>query len=101
MGKTVREKRATKPSFLSHSTEMVLGDQGTDHQVTGEILPERKMGVSPIGGARETAQRLPHTQAVRPIERSASVSRANARGVIDLPCGEPGRAGKQRGGVGA
>lgn len=80
---------------------MVLGDQGTDHQATGLILPERKMGVSPIGGVRETAQRLPHTQAVRPIERSASMPRANARGDIDLPRGEPGRAGKQHGGAGA
>lgn len=53
----------------------MLGDQGTDHQVTGAILPERKMGVSPIGGVRETAQRLPHTQAVKPVERPASMSR--------------------------
>lgn len=79
----------------------VLGDQGTDHQVTGQILPEGKMGASPIGGVRETAQRLPHTQAVRPIERSASVPRANARGVIGLPRCAPGRTGKQHGGAGA
>lgn len=101
MGKAVCVEHTNKPSFLSHQIEVVLGDQGTDHQVTGEILPERKMGESPIDGARETAQRLPHTKAVKPIERSASVSRADARGVIDLPCGEPGRAGKQQGGAGA
>ena len=100
MGKAVRIMRTNKPSFLSHP-KRVLGDQGTDHQVTGEILPERKMGVSPIGGVRETAQRLPHTQAVRPIERSASVPRAKACGVIGLPCCEPGRTGKQHGGAGA
>jgi hypothetical protein len=66
-------QRTNKPPFLSHPISKVLGDQGTDHQATGAILPERKMGVSPIGGVRETAQRLPHTQAVRPTERSASV----------------------------
>lgn len=100
MGKAVLRLRTDKPPFLSHQRK-VLGDQGTDHQVTGAILPEGKMGASPIGGARETAQRLPHTQAVRPIERSASVSRAKARGVIDLPCCAPGRAGEQQGGAGA
>ena len=95
MGKAVRNSRTNKPPLLSHQTK-VLGDQGTDDRATGAILPEQKVGESPIDGVRETAQRLPHMQAVRLIERSASVSRAYARGAIDLPWCEPGRAGKQR-----
>jgi hypothetical protein len=100
MGKNVRIQRAYKPSSLSHPTK-VLGDQGTDHQATGAILPERKVGVSPIGGVRETAQRLPHTRAVRLIERSASASRTQSCGGVGLPRSEPGRTGKLRGEAGA
>lgn len=57
----------------------MLGDQGTDDRVTGSILPERKVGNGNEPHQRrctKRAQRLPHTQAVRPIERSASASRA-------------------------
>lgn len=55
----------------------MLGDQGTDDRVTGSILPERKVGTEPHQRrCAKGAQRLPHTRAVRPIERSASASRA-------------------------
>lgn len=55
----------------------MLGDQGTDDRVTGSILPKRKVGTEPHQRrCAKSAQRLPHTQAVRPIERSASASRA-------------------------
>ena len=75
MGKSVRIMRTNKPSFLSHP-KGVLGDQGTDHQVTGTILPERKMGVSPIDGVRETAH-VCHTR--RPSGRSRDRHRCHAR----------------------
>ena len=71
MGKTVRIQRTHKPSVLSHPTK-VLGDQGTDHQVTGAILPEGKMGESPIeGGARKCATSATH--AGRQAGREASI----------------------------
>jgi len=74
------QSHPTKPLLLSHPN-LVLGDQGTDHQVTGSILPERKVGVSPTGGLREIAERLPHTQAVKANrEIGIGVTREVARG---------------------
>jgi hypothetical protein len=52
--------RTNKPSSLSHPIK-VLGDQGTDHRVTGWILPEGKVGESPTdGGARKCATSATH-----------------------------------------
>lgn len=60
MGKPVRLGERIN-HHLYPINALVLGDQGTDHQATRTILPERKMGASPIdGGAGNCATSATH-----------------------------------------